>query len=70
MKAGDKVRIFEDPITCKHFEGRAMLHEKADCFAESTNEKEYWWVIFEDEDGFFRRESCGRFLRWVNKDKH
>ena len=42
MKKGDRVLIYEDPITCKNLEGGATLMrlEKDDGFFE------YWFVKF------------------------
>jgi len=58
MEAGDTVKVYEDPITCKRLEGEAILESRWD-----VNElTEQWHVRFEDEVGFFSRA--------INKENH
>ena len=50
MKAGDRVVVYEDPISCRKIEGRAtLIHQDGD---RSHNGSEQWLVHFNgDDDG-------------------
>jgi len=60
MKVGDKVTIYEDPITCKKQEGIAKLvrHVKSDP-ALGT---ELWYVRFPSDPTV-------EYQRWIKKPK-
>ena len=61
LKAGDRVLIFEDPITKRRVEGEATLVKKARERRTEPNGLEYWTVHFkEDDDG-------ANYDRWTNK---
>lgn len=54
MKAGQRIRVFEDPITERHCEGVATLKKQERGVA--ADGRENWWVRFADDvngdDGF------------------
>lgn len=56
MNAGDKVAIYEDPITCRKFEGEAVLIKRLSLGPDS----ERWRVRFEGEEETYER--------WVAKE--
>ena len=60
MKKGDQVKIYEDPITCKIFEGNAKLNKKLN----ENEEIEYWSILFLDGLRGIHTQ------RWVNKINH
>jgi hypothetical protein len=56
LRIGDKVTIYEDPVTKEKPEGKATLRELYRRHGEST----YWRVEFDDAPGeFYERTVCG-----------
>ena len=49
MKKGEKVKVYQDPITCKDFEGYAKLIEPMPRKRDIKGLTETWLVKFEDE---------------------
>jgi len=58
-KAGDVVRIYEDPLTEKRLEGEAKLIEKVS--QDIDTEREYWLVEF--------TRGHERHARWIKKEQ-
>ena len=46
MKRGDKINIYEDPLTKTKLEGKATLKEKV---MTLNDDLELWWVSFKGE---------------------
>jgi len=46
MKKGDRVKIYEDPFTCKKLEGTAKLLTRL----QINKTFEVWTVLFDDDD--------------------
>jgi len=57
MKKGDKVRIYQKPITEEDFEGEATLIRKD--LTDKKNNLEVWWVKFKGDTREFRRTIKG-----------
>lgn len=56
MNKGDIALIYEDPYTCRKFEGKAELIEKLDLY--HSDALEYWYVKFID--------TKDKYKRWIN----
>ena len=54
MKKGQRVNVFQDPITCKRLEGEAKLIQKH----KTENWKQEYWRVKFLSDGFV----CDRFI--------
>ena len=54
MKAGDRVMIYEDPLTKKKQEGMATLMELQAC-DPGDGRLEYWLVHFDGDKGYYYR---------------
>lgn len=53
LKQGDKVMVYQDPITQQNPEGEAVLLQKEiDDLADGL---EYWQVSFEGDEGVYAR---------------
>ena len=61
LQAGQIVNVFDNPIDCTEFVGRAELIRQTDLFSILEAVAEFWWVRFENGDG----REC-----WVNKTTH
>lgn len=73
MRAGDKVRIFEDPVTEQKLEGDAQLLSKTntpDVQLEDGSHLEFWLVVFLNGERAYRKikvepeEADDREERW------
>jgi len=51
MEAGSRVKVYEDPITCKKLEGEAVL---VSCWYAMVD-MEQWHVKFDDDEGLYSR---------------
>lgn len=58
--AGDRVKVFQKPLTGEDFEGNAILME----YLFVRNESEYWNVLFDGDDHIHPR-----FVRACDKIK-
>lgn len=51
FKKQQKVKVFQDPMTCQNYEGIAILKS----FIDSSNDSETWMVRFNPDEGKVRR---------------
>ena len=59
LKKGDRVAVYQDPVTRKDPEGAATLLKRGEAFPDGDLER--WWVEFDGERG-------AKYERWVSAD--
>lgn len=62
LKSGDKVKIYQKPLTEEEFEGEAVLVNQI--IAHENDKMEYWEVRF------YSRDWTETYNRWVRKDQN
>jgi len=62
MQRGQKVKVYEDPITCERLEGQAVTDRRLPHAMERKEPGcEEWWVTFAGE-----LEKCRRLINLIN----